>query len=117
VALPPAALTRCNIWPAHRTGPLHRCPTQIQGLAGNREAILDALSPLGRPGQGVAGGEGAIYFWARLPEALADDEAVVAWLVEHAGVCIIPGGRAAGRCWGVGWPVWSLRVYVKVIGW
>ena len=33
-----------------------------------RKAILDALSPLavGKDG-GVAGGEGAIYFWAKLP--------------------------------------------------
>lgn len=36
-----------------------------------REAILDALSPLA-PGKasGVAGGEGAIYFWAKLPSGL-----------------------------------------------
>lgn len=35
--------------------------------ATRREAIIDALSPLGELGQGVGGGEGAIYFWARLP--------------------------------------------------
>lgn len=33
-----------------------------------REVLLDALSPLGKPGQGVVGGEGAIYLWAKLPE-------------------------------------------------
>ena len=34
----------------------------------HRKAILDALSPLdvGKD-SGVAGGEGAIYFWAKLP--------------------------------------------------
>lgn len=32
-----------------------------------REVLIDALSPLGKPGDGVAGGEGAIYLWARLP--------------------------------------------------
>ena len=33
-----------------------------------REALIDALSPLGTLGNGVAGGEGAIYLWAQLPE-------------------------------------------------
>ena len=34
-----------------------------------REAILDALSPLSDgKDSGVAGGEGAIYFWAKLPQ-------------------------------------------------
>ncbi len=64
---------------------------QIAALGPNREAILGALSPLGRLGDGVAGGQGAIYFWAQLPPQLQDDEAVVAWLIKHAGVCIIPG--------------------------
>ena len=33
-----------------------------------RKAILDALSPLAvGKDSGVAGGEGAIYFWAKLP--------------------------------------------------
>lgn len=33
-----------------------------------RTAILDALSPLAvEKESGVAGGEGAIYFWAKLP--------------------------------------------------
>ena len=29
-----------------------------------RDAVLDALTPLGK---NVCGGEGAIYFWAKLP--------------------------------------------------
>ena len=34
-----------------------------------RKAILDALSPLAvGKDSGVAGGEGAIYFWAKLPQ-------------------------------------------------
>lgn len=33
-----------------------------------RDTIIDALSPLGALGSGVAGGEGAIYLWAKLPE-------------------------------------------------
>ena len=33
-----------------------------------RNRLLEALSPLGTPGDGIGGGEGAIYLWARLPE-------------------------------------------------
>lgn len=33
-----------------------------------REVLIDALSPLGSRGDGIAGGEGAIYLWARLPK-------------------------------------------------
>lgn len=64
----------------------------VRGLGANRRAVLDALSPLGAPGDGVYGGEGAIYLWARLPpgcEAL--DLAVARWLVDVHGVCVIPG--------------------------
>lgn len=32
-----------------------------------REVLLDALSPLGSAGHGIARSEGAIYLWARLP--------------------------------------------------
>ena len=32
-----------------------------------RNRLLEALSPLGTPGDGIGGGEGAIYLWARLP--------------------------------------------------
>ncbi|WIA22882.1 hypothetical protein OEZ86_009823 [Tetradesmus obliquus] len=88
----------------------------IAGLSHNRELIADALSPLGTRGHGWVGGEGAIYYWARLPErfggvagaaatgasgkdaaaaaaaaAAGGDEAVVEWLIKEYGVCIIPG--------------------------
>jgi aspartate/methionine/tyrosine aminotransferase len=87
----------------------------IAGLAHNRELIADALSPLGTRGHGWVGGEGAIYYWARLPERFGGDaasaavakagdsaaaaaaavaggdEAVVEWLIKEHGVCIIPG--------------------------
>lgn len=52
---------------------------------------MDALSPLGTLGDGVAGGEGGIYFWARLPPGCEDDAAVVQWLTLTAGVCVVPG--------------------------
>lgn len=105
---------------------------QLAGLAANQAAIEDALSPLGSVGHDWVGGEGAIYYWARLPapsvaaagngkksgsagsEAAAGgggavgssssssdaaaaaalaagDEAVVEWLIQEHGVCIIPG--------------------------
>jgi hypothetical protein len=35
-----------------------------------RDVLIDALSPLGSLGSGVAGGEGAIYLWAKLPEGV-----------------------------------------------
>jgi aspartate/methionine/tyrosine aminotransferase len=86
----------------------------IAGLSHNRELIADALSPLGTRGHGWVGGEGAIYYWARLPERFGGeaaaaavataggggaaaaavaggDEAVVEWLIKEHGVCIIPG--------------------------
>ena len=62
--------------------------------------LRSALAPL-EPH--VAGGEGAIYLWARLPAGCGDDRAVVEWLVAQAGVCVIPGsacgmpGRLQGR--------------------
>ena len=40
---------------------------RVAALAPNREAVLAALEPLGTLGRGVAGGDGAIYLWARLP--------------------------------------------------
>ena len=39
---------------------------QVKGLVSNREALVDALSPLGA--ENVVGGEGAIYLFAKLPE-------------------------------------------------
>lgn len=44
---------------------------QLAGLAANQAAIEDALSPLGSAGHGWVGGEGAIYYWARLPPPAA----------------------------------------------
>ena len=73
------ALEAGRAWVQHR----------VAGLGPSRAALLDALSPLGALGQGVAGGEGAIYLWARLP--CEDDEAVVEWLVRKHKVCVIPG--------------------------
>lgn len=93
---------------------------QVEGLSSNKAAIADALSPLGSAGKGWVGGEGAIYFWAKLPQLVAQaataavtaggsaadaaaadaaaaaalaagDEAVVEWLIQEHGVCIIPG--------------------------
>jgi aspartate/methionine/tyrosine aminotransferase len=69
---------------------------QIAGLQANREAVADALSPLGELGDGVAGGEGAIYYWGRLPPGCEDDEAVVEWLIREHGVCVIPGSSCGG---------------------
>jgi aspartate/methionine/tyrosine aminotransferase len=106
-------------------------------LQENQAVIEDALSPLGTAGHGWVGGEGAIYYWAKLPLARAQqqqhsadilaeddtagndgaaaaaqggsnteasnsdaaaaralasgDEAVVEWLIQQHGVCIIPG--------------------------
>ncbi|KAG2496482.1 hypothetical protein HYH03_005308 [Edaphochlamys debaryana] len=64
--------------------------SRISQLAANRDLLRSALAPL-EPH--VVGGEGAIYLWARLPEGRGceDDRAVVEWLVEQAGVCVIPG--------------------------
>ena len=39
----------------------------------------------------MRGGSGAIYLFVRLPEGCADDVAVVRWLTEAHGVCLIPG--------------------------
>lgn len=84
---------------------------QIAGLAHNRSLLADALSPLGSKGHGWVGGEGAIYYWARLPPQFAAqvsdafhtgsggqsmqspsvDDKVVEWLIKKHGVCIIPG--------------------------
>ncbi|KAF5834510.1 PLP-dependent transferase [Dunaliella salina] len=65
--------------------------SQIQDLAGNKAMVLDALSPLGSMGNGIAGGEGAIYLWARLPQHAQEDTRAVEWLVKKHGVCVIPG--------------------------
>jgi len=95
---------------------------QIADLRHNRAVIADALTPLGSKGHGWIGGEGAIYFFAKLPDrfsrnssssssaefvgkhrkhtdgdsklsllAAGSDEAVVEWLIQEHGVCVIPG--------------------------
>ncbi|GIL60491.1 hypothetical protein Vafri_15048 [Volvox africanus] len=60
----------------------------ISNLEANRDLLRDALATL-EPH--VVGGEGAIYLWARLPSGCGDDRAVVEWLVQQAGICVIPG--------------------------
>ena len=64
---------------------------KVTNLDQNRAAILDALSPVGTMGNGIAGGEGAIYLWAKFPDGCEDDPAVVEWLVKKHKVCVIPG--------------------------
>ncbi len=62
---------------------------KVKKLGDNRALVIDALLPLGE--EAVKGGEGAMYFWARLPEGLFDDVAVVHWLVKRHGITVIPG--------------------------
>ncbi|KAH9557698.1 hypothetical protein CY35_07G098900 [Sphagnum magellanicum] len=62
---------------------------KVKKLGDNRALVIDALLPLGE--EAVKGGEGAMYFWARLPEGLSDDVAVVHWLVKRHGITVIPG--------------------------
>ncbi|KAF7814320.1 aromatic aminotransferase ISS1 isoform X1 [Senna tora] len=62
---------------------------RVQSLVGNREIVLEALSPLGEGS--VKGGEGAIYLWAKLPDGHTDDFQVVHWLAHRHGVAVIPG--------------------------
>ncbi len=64
---------------------------QVAGLEINKKVILDALKPVGTLGDGIAGGEGAIYLWVRLPHGCEDDTRVVEWLVKKHKVCLIPG--------------------------
>ena len=58
---------------------------------GHRQAVLEALTPLGKMGDGIYGGDGALYIWVRLPDGFEDDDRVVRWLVQNHGVCVIPG--------------------------
>ncbi|KAK9825707.1 hypothetical protein WJX74_000024 [Apatococcus lobatus] len=64
---------------------------RLASVINNRNRLLEALSPLGKPGDGIGGGEGAIYLWARLPQGCQNDDQVVEWLVKEHGVCVIPG--------------------------
>lgn len=78
---------------------MHGCTgPQVAGLAGNRGALLDALSPLG--GANIVGGEGAIYLFARLPEG---EEALFcafksAWTARVASPGAAESSRRAGHC-------------------
>jgi katanin p60 ATPase-containing subunit A1 len=69
---------------------------QLAGLAANKARIQDALSPLGSAGHGWVGGEGAIYFWARLP-ALPNGgaAAAAAAAADGAGAASLPAADAA----------------------
>ena len=73
----------------------------VAALAEQKALVLEALSPLGEGA--VRGGSGAIYLFVRLPEGCVDDVAVVRWLTEAHGVCLIPGsgcgmpGHVRGR--------------------
>ena len=62
---------------------------RVKDLVKNREIVLEALSPLGE--DGVRGGEGAIYLWAKLPDQYVDDFKVVQWLAHKHEVLVIPG--------------------------
>ncbi|KAM6552418.1 hypothetical protein CsatB_002226 [Cannabis sativa] len=62
---------------------------RVKSLVKNREILTEALSPLGQ--DAVKGGEGAIYLWAKLPEAYVNDFDVVRWLAHRHGVVAIPG--------------------------
>ena len=62
---------------------------KVAALAEQKTLVLDALAPLGDAA--VGGGSGAIYLFCKLPDAYADDVAVVRWLTEAHGVCLIPG--------------------------
>ncbi|EFJ16234.1 hypothetical protein SELMODRAFT_268593 [Selaginella moellendorffii] len=68
---------------------------RVARLGKNRAMVLDALSPLGQGA--VKGGEGAIYFWAKLPEKFPDDVAVVKWLVSKHKVMVVPGSASGGK--------------------
>lgn len=68
---------------------------RVEGLSKNIDIVKDALSPLGE--KAVKGGEGAIYLWAKLPNTITDDVAVVHWLAKKHGVMVIPGSASGGR--------------------
>ena len=62
--------THLHVWDSFQTPSCH-AEVKAQQKACHklcRETLIDALSPLGTLGNGVAGGEGAIYLWAQLPE-------------------------------------------------
>mmetsp|Transcript_33316 Transcript_33316/g.75365 ORF Transcript_33316/g.75365 Transcript_33316/m.75365 type:complete len:118 (+) Transcript_33316:1-354(+) len=59
---------------------------RVDTLREGRDAILDALSPLGE----TVGGSGAMYVMARLPGG-TDDRDFASRLIERHGVAVIPG--------------------------
>ncbi|KAL6769175.1 AST2 [Auxenochlorella protothecoides x Auxenochlorella symbiontica] len=65
---------------------------RVQALAPGREAVRAALARA--LGDGAVRGQGAIYFWARLPGRAPDDEAFVAWAIRRHGVSVVPGSAA-----------------------
>ena len=65
--------------------------TNTRVTLGHRQAVLEALTPLGTMGDGIYGGDGAFYIWVRLPDGCEDDDRVVRWLVQNHGICLIPG--------------------------
>ncbi|KIY97721.1 hypothetical protein MNEG_10239 [Monoraphidium neglectum] len=70
-----------------------------QLAAANRPAVRGALEAALGPDR-VKGGEGAIYFFAQLPEEFElRDEDVVRWLVKRAGVCVVPGSACQAPGW------------------
>ncbi|MQL85581.1 hypothetical protein Taro_018101 [Colocasia esculenta] len=68
---------------------------RVQTLVKSRELLREALSPLGK--DAVMGGEGAIYLWAKLPDAHSNDFEVVEWLVKKHKVVVIPGSSSGGK--------------------
>lgn len=59
---------------------------RVEGLTEQKAAVMRALQPLGKWGEGVFGGEGAIYVFAKLPEGCEDDAAVAK--VRGVGGCV-----------------------------
>jgi aromatic aminotransferase len=63
---------------------------QLIAVKQNRQAVKDGLiSCLGS--KNVLGGDGAIYFFAKLPDGYQDDEKVCEFLATKHGVVVIPG--------------------------
>ena len=61
-----AASEAARLEPSVWARAVHAAVDAVRALC--RDTIIDALSPLGALGSGIAGGEGAIYLWAKLPE-------------------------------------------------
>ena len=80
---------------------------RVADLAANNRPIVRAALAAALGDDNVLGGEGGIYFFARLPPAFAErarsvesgDDDVVRWLVARAGVCVLPGSACAAPGW------------------